>query len=148
MGDPGLISGSGRSPGKGNGYPLQYSCLENPMDRGAWQATVHGVVKGQTRLSNQAHIPLASTEPIPANHKPCICPQEKAPPSTRSPPSRFPGPLSSEILVELVSSSHLCCQPSNSTARSSPTWYPMRGLCWVYLCPWDPLAVYSPCGKL
>ena len=38
-GDPGLIPGSGRSPGEGNGYPLQYSCLEKPMDRGAWQAT-------------------------------------------------------------------------------------------------------------
>ena len=51
-GDSGLISGSGRSPGGGNGNPLQYSCLENPVDRGAWQATVHGVTKGQTRLSN------------------------------------------------------------------------------------------------
>ena len=44
-GDPGLIPGSGRSPGKGNGNPLQYSCLENPMDRGIWQATIHGVVR-------------------------------------------------------------------------------------------------------
>ena len=42
-GDPGEILGSGRSPGEGNGNPLQYSCLENPMDRGIWQATVHGV---------------------------------------------------------------------------------------------------------
>jgi len=41
--DLGLISGSGRSPGEGNGNPLQYSCLENPMDRGDWWATVHGV---------------------------------------------------------------------------------------------------------
>ena len=40
-GDPGLISGLGRSPGEGNGSPLQYACLENPMDRGAWRATVH-----------------------------------------------------------------------------------------------------------
>ena len=47
-GDTGLIPGSGRSPGEGNGYPLQYSCLENPMDRGAWQAVVHGVAKSQT----------------------------------------------------------------------------------------------------
>ena len=46
--DAGSISGSGRSPGEGNGNPLQYSCLENSMDRGAWQATVHGVVKSQT----------------------------------------------------------------------------------------------------
>ena len=44
-GDPGSIPGSGRSPGEGNGNPLQYSCLENPMDRGAWQATVHGVAR-------------------------------------------------------------------------------------------------------
>ena len=41
-GDTGLIPGSGRSPGEGNGYPLQYSCLGNPTDRGAWRATVHG----------------------------------------------------------------------------------------------------------
>ena len=46
------LPGSGRSPGKGNGNPFQYSCLENPMDRGAWQATVHGVTKSWTRLSN------------------------------------------------------------------------------------------------
>ena len=47
-GDAGLIPGSGRSPGGGNGNPLQYSCLENPMDRGAWRATVHGVAKSRT----------------------------------------------------------------------------------------------------
>ena len=50
--DLGLIPGSGRSPGEGNGNPLQYSCLENPMDRGAWRATVHGAAESQTRLSN------------------------------------------------------------------------------------------------
>ena len=48
--DAGLIPGSGRFPGGGHGNPLWYSCLENPMDRGAWQATVHGVTKSQTRL--------------------------------------------------------------------------------------------------
>ena len=47
-GDLGSISGSGRSPGGGNGNPLQYSCLENPMDIGVWQATVHGVAKRRT----------------------------------------------------------------------------------------------------
>ena len=47
-GDPGLIPRSGRSPGEGNDYPLQYSCLENSMDKGAWQATVHGVTKSHT----------------------------------------------------------------------------------------------------
>ena len=51
-GDPGSIPESGRSPGEGNGNPLQYSCLENPMDRAAWQATVHGVAKSRTRLSD------------------------------------------------------------------------------------------------
>ena len=44
-GDTGSIPGWGRTPGEGNGNPLQYSCLENPMDRGAWRATVHGVAK-------------------------------------------------------------------------------------------------------
>ena len=44
-GDLGSILGLGRSPGEGNGYPLQYTCLENSMDRGAWQAAVHGVAK-------------------------------------------------------------------------------------------------------
>ena len=47
-GDKGLTSGSGRSPREGNGNPLQYSCLGNPMDRGAWRATVHGVAKSWT----------------------------------------------------------------------------------------------------
>ena len=51
-GDPGLIPGSGRSPGEGNGNPLQYSCLENPMDGEAWQATVHRVAKSRRRLSD------------------------------------------------------------------------------------------------
>ena len=51
-GDLGWISGLGWSPGEGNGYPLQCSCLENPMDREAWWATVHGVRKSQTGLSN------------------------------------------------------------------------------------------------
>ena len=51
-GDPGSIPGLGRSPGEGNGNPLQYSCLENPMERGAWWATVHGVAKSWTRLSD------------------------------------------------------------------------------------------------
>ena len=55
MGDPGLIHGSGRSPGEGNGNPLQYCCLENSMDRGGWWATVHGVAKSRTQLSNNAY---------------------------------------------------------------------------------------------
>ena len=51
-GDPSSIPGLGRSPGEGNGNPLQYSCLENPTDGRAWQATVHGVAKSRTRLSD------------------------------------------------------------------------------------------------
>ena len=51
-GDLGLIPGLGRFPGEGDGYPLQYSCLENPMDREAWWATVHGVAKSWAQLSN------------------------------------------------------------------------------------------------
>ena len=55
-GDPGSIPGSGRSPGEGNGNPLQYSCLENPMDRGTWWAAVHGVTKSRTRLSDFTYL--------------------------------------------------------------------------------------------
>ena len=51
-GDAGSIPGSGRSPGGGNGKPLQNCCLENPMDRGAWQATVYGVAKSWIQLSD------------------------------------------------------------------------------------------------
>ena len=54
--DAGSIPGLGRSPGEGNGYPLQYSCLENPMHRRAWWATVYGVTKSQTRLSTAQHL--------------------------------------------------------------------------------------------
>ena len=58
--DLSLISGPERYPGVGNGNPLQYSCLENSMDRGAWQATVHGVAKSQTPLCTHAHIHSSS----------------------------------------------------------------------------------------
>ena len=59
-GDMGSIPGLGRSPGEENGNPLQYSYLENSMDRGAWRATVHGVTKSQTRLSDLAHTQATS----------------------------------------------------------------------------------------
>ena len=69
-GDMGSIPGSGRSPGEGNGNPLQDSCLGNPMDRGAWWATVHGVAKSQTRLkrldSNKAVSVYHGEGPFPA----------------------------------------------------------------------------------
>ena len=54
-GDPGSIPGSGRSLGEGNGNPLQYSCLENPMDRGAWQATVRRVARVRYDLATKPH---------------------------------------------------------------------------------------------
>ena len=60
-GDLGSILGLGRSPGEGNVGPLQYSCLKNPMDRRVWWATVSGVSKSQTRLSDWAHTQLASS---------------------------------------------------------------------------------------
>ena len=55
-GDMGLILGSGRSLEEGNGNPLQYSCLENPMDRGAWQATVHRITKSWAQLRVHVHV--------------------------------------------------------------------------------------------
>jgi len=58
--DMGSIPGSGRSPGVGNGNPLLYSCPENPVERGAWRATVHGVAKSQTRLKRLSTQPRAS----------------------------------------------------------------------------------------
>jgi len=64
LGDLGLIPGSGRSPGEGNGNPLQYSCLENPMDTGAWQATVHGVEESRTRLSDFTRLHYARKQVI------------------------------------------------------------------------------------
>ena len=62
-GDVGSIPGSGRSPGGGNGNAFQYSCLENPMARGAWWATVHRVTEGKTRLRDRARTLPVSEEP-------------------------------------------------------------------------------------
>ena len=62
VGNPGSIPGSGRSPGEGNGNPLQYSCLENSMDGVAWQATVHGVAKSQNQWSDFTHSEVKQTE--------------------------------------------------------------------------------------
>ena len=56
--DAGSIPGLGRSPGGGHGSPLQYSCLENPIDRGAWQAAVHKVAQSWTQLSDLAYMPV------------------------------------------------------------------------------------------
>ena len=63
--DAGLIPGLGRSPEGENGNPLQYSCLENPMDRGAWWATVRGVAESWTRLCMHPHKLLRTVSPLP-----------------------------------------------------------------------------------
>ena len=62
VGDPGSNPGLGRSSGEGNANPLQYSCLENPMDGGAWWATVHRVAKSQTRLSDFTSLSVLESE--------------------------------------------------------------------------------------
>ena len=64
VGDPGSIPGLGRSPGEGNGNPLQYSCLENSMDGGAWWATVHGVAKSRTPLSDFTSLHTLKSESV------------------------------------------------------------------------------------
>ena len=69
-GDLGLMPGLGRSPGDGNGNPLQYSCLENPMDGGAWQATLHGVAKSWTRLSDLTEL-MPLWQACPEDPSPC-----------------------------------------------------------------------------
>ena len=72
-----MIPGLGRSPGEGNGNPLQYSCLENPTDGGAWWAKIHGVTKSQTRLSDFTieeyilfYVLLYKTSEKPYRHEP------------------------------------------------------------------------------
>ena len=64
----GSVPGSGRSPGEGNGNPLQHSCLENPTDRGAWWATVHGVAKSPTGLSDFTFTFLQGIFPVQASN--------------------------------------------------------------------------------
>ena len=79
VGDAGSVPGSGRSSGEGNGYPLQYSCLENPEDGGAWWATVHGVAKSRD----------GDTATVGA-HSPPLCP-DHFPQETKALPSALPG---------------------------------------------------------
>ena len=66
-GDLGSIPGSGRSPGEGNGTPFQYSCLENPMDQGAWWATVHGAAESDT--TEQLHVHIVNREGKSETHQ-------------------------------------------------------------------------------
>ena len=67
-GDMGSIPGLERSPGVGNGNPLQYFCQENAMDREAWQATVHGVAKSQTQLNDEAQVSVITTVTTPLSN--------------------------------------------------------------------------------
>ena len=78
-GDSGSIPGSGRSPGVGHDNPLQHSCLENVMDRGAWQATVHGVTKSWTRLEQLSIAQHRTEGAVPGVTKPefQLCPQAR-----------------------------------------------------------------------
>ena len=69
--DVGSAPGSYRSPGGGHGNSLQYSCLENPMDRGGWWDTVHGVAKSQTRLSDSTSGPSSSGDEVFGEHSCC-----------------------------------------------------------------------------
>ena len=90
--DVGLIPELGRSPGAGNGNLFQYSCLENPMDRGAWWATVHGVSKSQTWLSDRACTQATLHPPnsgwaIVLCQQPCLWRSFHGPRSRHSPPS-------------------------------------------------------------
>ena len=71
-GDLGSIPGLGRSPGERNGNPLQYSCLENPMGRGAWWATVHGVAKSRTRLSDFIFTFTLKNNKLPGSRSRCL----------------------------------------------------------------------------
>ena len=90
-GDPGSIPGSGRSPGEGNGNPLQYSCLGNPMDRGAWWATVRGVAKNRTRLSNFTFtLVVLGGLPLPRQERATLGQLDSPPPALQA-LSRCPG---------------------------------------------------------
>ena len=102
VGDLGSIPGSRRSPGEGNGNPLQYSCLENPMDRGAWWATVHGVAKSQTQLSDSFTF-FHSTAPLRVG-KPNLCgikPPHKLPSSKETEP-KVPGEIHESPLLRAL----------------------------------------------
>ena len=70
-GDPGSMPESGRAPGEGNGNPLQYSCMENPMNRGVWRATVHRFTKSQTRLSDLTLFQILKDDAVKVLHSIC-----------------------------------------------------------------------------
>ena len=90
-GDPGSIHGSGGSPREGNGNPLQYSCLENPMDRGAWWATDHGAAKESDATKKiiiikrqKTQIPIRRNTDLQSRHLPRACLRHRPPKSKHS----------------------------------------------------------------
>ena len=112
-GDAALIPGSGRSPGGGNGNPLQYSYLGNPMDRGAWRATVHGVAKSRTRLSDWAWARALLTGVREVLPKGSPCRNLRAGGTGKQGWLRFPLRLKQLRWKEL----HLLCESSTSWAH-------------------------------
>ena len=128
-GDLGLIPGSGISHGEGNGYPLQYSCLRNPMDRGGWWVTVPGVTKSQTRLSLGSERGLGEEGPAPG-----LCPA----PGLDKPLIQLfsdtgqtrcaPGPSLSDLYHLLVVETYRRCNPDIVTVNiKGRVTYPLTG---------------------
>ena len=146
------IPGSGRSPGEGNGSPLQYSCLGNPLDRGAWRAAVHGATKSRTQMSYWTHTvgraPSRLSESESAEHTHCSVPgllccgpgyRERFPyrralfPVSCDPKSRSRGgPCCTAILVKPLLCSKL---PSNSAAKNN-LHSSSHGFCGLGICAW------------
>ena len=127
--DPGSIPGSGRSPGGGNGNPRQYSCLENPMDRGAWRATIHEVVKvrldwastAAAQTPGYAHI---LETPHPGSHwPPGWNSQHHLPfPSRLHPGSHWPQGWTSQHHPPFPSRLHPLCPGLRAASRKQSSW--------------------------
>ena len=136
----GLIPGLGRSPGEGNGNPLQYSCLENPMDRGTRQATVHRITKGWTRLSNLAGTRKHTRAWSPARGEPGpgIAANGYSPSSHRLfPPGRH---WYTQYLLRKAISGHTVLHSLSNTGQSLypfPLFYPqpLHYLCSLFMVP-------------
>ena len=149
-GDPSSIPGSGSSPGEGTSNPLQYSCLENPTNGGAWWATVHGVAESRTRLSNfHFSLPTTATQPFALGSPSPLAPPKLAPTKQVSPvslPQLSGGHLehmahkfSSQICGQLGFGALLALSPRGVSQASA---FSDRGKCAV-----GPPAV-SPAGTL
>ena len=137
-GDSDLIPQSGRSPGEGNGNPLQYSCMGNPTDRGTWQATVHGVAKSPTLCCPRSSALRMLLRLSPDSHlhtQGCTFLQGSRPPESLP---RVPSGPSHSTKTQLI----LCCPPSQvlglskgSTTYQLPSHTPGHQFSWVPLRP-------------